>query len=57
MGDGYETGGPPVGHMPNPDNTPDDERRVQFDGYLSQFEILEIETKDRFGLLPVVRSP
>jgi len=27
-----------VGYMPNPDNTPDDERRVQFDGYLSQLK-------------------
>ena len=27
-----------VGHMPNPDNTPDDERRAQFDGYLSQLK-------------------
>lgn len=25
-----------VGHMPNPDNLSDDERRAQFDGYLSQ---------------------
>ncbi len=24
-----------VGHMPNPENTPDDERRIQFDSYLS----------------------
>ena len=27
-----------VAHMPNPDNTPDDERRTQFDGYLSQLK-------------------
>ena len=27
-----------VGYMPNPDNTPDDERRVQFDEYLSQLK-------------------
>lgn len=27
-----------VGYMPNPDNTPDDERRVQFNGYLSQLK-------------------
>lgn len=25
-----------VGHMPNPDNLSDNERRAQFDGYLSQ---------------------
>ena len=25
-------------HMPNPENTPDEERRVQFDGYLSQLK-------------------
>ena len=24
-----------IAHMPNPDNTPDDERRKMFDGYLS----------------------
>ena len=27
-----------LGHMPNPENTPDEERRVQFDGYLSQLK-------------------
>ena len=27
-----------VGHMPNPDNATEDERRVQFDGYLSQLK-------------------
>ena len=25
-----------VGHMPNPDNKPDDVRRAEFDSYLSQ---------------------
>ena len=25
-----------IGHMPNPDNTPDSDRRVMYDGYLSQ---------------------
>lgn len=25
-----------IGHMPNPENIPDEERRAQFDGYLSQ---------------------
>ena len=27
-----------IGHMPNPENLPDDERRVQYDGYLSQLK-------------------
>ena len=27
-----------LGHMPNPENTPDEERRAQFDGYLSQLK-------------------
>lgn len=27
-----------LGHMPNPENTPDPERRLQFDGYLSQLK-------------------
>jgi transcriptional regulator with XRE-family HTH domain len=27
-----------VGHMPNPENTPEAERRSQFDGYLSQLK-------------------
>ena len=27
-----------LSHMPNPDNTPEGERRVQFDGYLSQLK-------------------
>ena len=27
-----------VGHMPNPDNLPDDKRRTQYDGYLSQLK-------------------
>ena len=27
-----------IDHMPNPENTPDEERRVQFDGYLSQLK-------------------
>ena len=27
-----------VGHMPNPDNTPEEERRAQYDGYLSQLK-------------------
>ena len=27
-----------LGHMPNPENTSDEERRVQFDGYLSQLK-------------------
>ena len=27
-----------VGHMPNPDNTPETVRRTQFDGYLSQLK-------------------
>ena len=27
-----------IGHMPNPDNLPEDERRVQYDGYLSQLK-------------------
>ena len=27
-----------LGHMPNPENTPDEERRVQFDCYLSQLK-------------------
>lgn len=27
-----------VSHMPNPDNLPDEERRAQFDGYLSQLK-------------------
>ena len=27
-----------IGHMPNPDNMPDHERRTQFDGYLSQLK-------------------
>ena len=27
-----------LGHMPNPGNTPDEERRAQFDGYLSQLK-------------------
>ena len=27
-----------LGHMPNPENTPDEERRVQFVGYLSQLK-------------------
>ncbi len=25
-----------LGHMPNPDNTPDETRRIQYDSYLSQ---------------------
>ncbi len=27
-----------LGHMPNPENAPDTERRLQFDGYLSQLK-------------------
>jgi len=27
-----------IGHMPNPDNLPDDKRRTQYDGYLSQLK-------------------
>ena len=27
-----------VSHMPNPDNMPDHERRIQYDGYLSQLK-------------------
>ena len=27
-----------VGHMPNPDDLPDEERRQQYDGYLSQLK-------------------
>jgi len=27
-----------LGHMPNPDGLPDDERRKQYDGYLSQLK-------------------
>ena len=27
-----------LGHMPNPENTPDEERRAQFDGYLSELK-------------------
>ena len=27
-----------IGHMPNPDHLPDDVRRQQFDGYLSQLD-------------------
>ena len=27
-----------IGHMPNPDNTPETVRRAQFDGYLSQLK-------------------
>ena len=27
-----------VGHMPNPENLPEEERRVQYGGYLSQLE-------------------
>ncbi len=27
-----------VSHMPNPENTPDDVRRSQYDGYLSQLK-------------------
>ena len=27
-----------LSHMPNPDNTPEEERRVQVDGYLSQLK-------------------
>ena len=27
-----------IGHMPNPDNLPEEERRVQYDGYLSQLK-------------------
>ena len=27
-----------VSHMPNPENTPEAERRIQFDGYLSQLK-------------------
>ena len=27
-----------VGHMPNPDNKPEEERRTQYDGYLSQLK-------------------
>ena len=27
-----------IGHMPNPDNTPEKERRVQYGGYLSQLK-------------------
>ena len=27
-----------LGHMPNPENTPDTDRRVLFDGYLSQLK-------------------
>ena len=27
-----------VGHMPNPENLPEEERRVQYGGYLSQLD-------------------
>ena len=27
-----------IGHMPNPDQLPEEERRVQYDGYLSQLK-------------------
>ena len=27
-----------ISHMPNPENLPDDQRRVQYDGYLSQLK-------------------
>ncbi len=27
-----------LGHMPNPDNLPDEERRAMYDGYLSQLK-------------------
>ncbi len=27
-----------LSHMPNPENTPEEERRLQYDGYLSQLE-------------------
>lgn len=27
-----------IGHMPNPDQLPDDERRAQYDGYLTQLK-------------------
>ena len=27
-----------IGHMPNPDNLNDDERRIQYDGYLSKLD-------------------
>ena len=27
-----------IAHMPNPDNTPEDERRTQYDGYLSMLK-------------------
>ncbi|MBQ5398870.1 MAG: zinc ribbon domain-containing protein [Ruminococcus sp.] len=27
-----------IGHMPNPDNIPEDERRKAFDGFLSQLK-------------------
>ena len=33
-----EPDGSLLSHMPNPDNTPEGERRVQFDGYLSQLK-------------------
>ena len=27
-----------ISHMPNPENLPDDQRRMQYDGYLSQLK-------------------
>ena len=27
-----------ISHMPNPENLPDDQRRIQYDGYLSQLK-------------------